>query len=444
MEKYKNISRQWLLVGVIAVAVAGLYSLTLVVGRAPGLSDNPEIQRIFKDALVVHVDLSVLVWFLAIACMLWSLATEHAKPVIPYLEEAALICMALAVALMMLSPFDPKAVAMMSNYIPTISSPIFMLSLALILCSVGFMLVKLLTAPLAVAQSPVQFGILSAGWITLVAIGCFIWSYFLMPTVIEGEQYFEMLFWGGGHVLQLTHTQILMVVWLMLAASLRVGVNYNKLLYALFSVGLLAALASPIAYFLHDITSSEFRNFFTRQMVAVGGFAPGILALMLLVRLWHGRAARHGEKRALWACMLVSASLFLYGGFLALLIQGQNVVIPAHYHGSIVGITLAFMGFAYMKLPGFGYRPVTGWRLAYWQPIVYGVGQVMHVSGLAYSGGYGVLRKTAGGVDSLALNVKIALGFMGLGGLLAIIGGLMFVVVVYCSIRISLPIRHGG
>ena len=122
--------------------------------------------------------------------------------------------------------------------------------------------------------------------------------------------------------------------------------------------------------------------------------------------------------------------LFLYGGLLGLLITGQNVVIPAHYHGSIVGITLAFMGYAYLMLPQFGYRAVAHMRTAYWQPIIYGVGQVMHVSGLAYSGGYGVLRKTAGGVGELAPNIKIALGFMGLGGVLAIAGGLMFVIVV--------------
>ena len=67
---------------------------------------------------------------------------------------------------------------------------------------------------------------------------------------------------------------------------------------------------------------------------------------------------------------------------------------------------------------------------AYWQPIVYGIGQIMHISGLAYSGGYGVLRKTPGEISNISLSVKAALGFMGLGGVIAIIGGLMFVVVL--------------
>ena len=424
-----RLSRYWLLIGVVALAVAGLYSLTLVIGRAPMLSNNPEIQRIFKDALVVHVDLSVLVWFLSIACLFWSLATAHVRSVIPYVEEAALICFALTIFCLMVSPFDPQAKALMSNYIPVISSPIFMLSLGFLLCGVGFMVAKqLAVGTWRMVES-------SAAVVTIISIACFVWSYHLMPKIFEGEQYFDMLFWAGGHVLQLTHTQFLMLVWLLLSAQWSVASSQKKWIKVLFGFNLMLAIISPLAYFMYDITGSEFRQFFTRGIMTAGGIAPGILALVMLVWLWQARGERKGEKRALWSCVLVSALLFLYGGFLALLIEGQNVLIPAHYHGSIVGITLAFMGFAYMMLPRFGYRDVSGWCMAYWQPIIYGIGQVMHVSGLAYSGGYGVLRKTVGGTDALALNIKIALGVMGFGGLFAIIGGLLFVVVVWRSVR---------
>ncbi|MDX2074537.1 MAG: cbb3-type cytochrome c oxidase subunit I [Alphaproteobacteria bacterium] len=434
-QRPKTLSRYWLLLGVVALAVAGLYSLTLVIGRAPVLSNNPEIQRIFKDALVVHVDLSVLVWFLAIACLFWSMATAHARSILP-LEQGALTCFALTILFMMLSPFDPKAEALMSNYIPVISSPIFLMALGFLLCGVGFMLVKIFTSSLAGFDGPVRFGILSAGWITLISIACFLWSYRLMPQVFEGVQYFEMLFWGGGHVLQLVHVQIVMLCWLLVAQALfHIFQIPPRHLYILFAIGLLSACAAPVAYLLYDLESAPFRQFFTSLMIAANGVAPTVLALWILPGLLSLRSLRHGDKRALWSALLMSILLFLYGNILGAYIHGQNVLIPAHYHGSIVGITIGFMAFAYVMLPRFGYREVTGWRMAYWQPILYGAGQVMHVSGLAYSGGYGVLRKTAGGVDALAPNIKIALGFMGLGGLLAIIGGLLFVVVVYRSIR---------
>ncbi len=445
-EKLKPISRYWLLIGCFAVAIAGLYSLTLVFGRAPGLSDNVEIQRIFKDALVVHVDLSVLLWFLAIACLFWSQTTANGKHFMPYLEEAALICFALCIGFMMISPADPKAVAFMSNYIPTISSPLFFLSLGFLLCGVLFMLVKLLSSSRISSdyEKPIAFGLFSAGWIALIAICCFVWSFFLMPPVIEGEQYFELLFWGGGHVLQFTHTQILMVVWLLLAKSVMSSEAETSLHYKdpsttlgmtmLFSVGLLSACFAPVIYLMYGIETAEFHHAFTYLMILCNGVAPTILALWILPGILTFHRFRFSDNRALWSCILMSFTLFIYGNILGTFISGENVVIPAHYHGSIVGITLAFMGYAYLMLPRFGYKPVALTKLAYWQPIVYGIGQIMHVSGLAYSGGYGVLRKTVG-TATLAPNVKAALGIMGLGGLLAIIGGLMFVIVVAKSIR---------
>jgi heme/copper-type cytochrome/quinol oxidase subunit 1 len=118
------------------------------------------------------------------------------------------------------------------------------------------------------------------------------------------------------------------------------------------------------------------------------------------------------------------------GGILGYMIRGVNVVIPAHYHGAIVGVTLAFMGLTYVLLPQLGFRAVEG-RMARWQAYIYGFGQMMHILGLAWSGGYGgVQRKVAGAEQMLTtLPQKIGMGMMGLGGLIAIIGGLLFVVV---------------
>ncbi|MFN7452136.1 MAG: hypothetical protein ACK5R5_04440, partial [Alphaproteobacteria bacterium] len=55
--------RRWLMLGVAALAIAGLFSLILVIARTPQLAG---LKELFSVALVVHVDLSVLVWFLAV------------------------------------------------------------------------------------------------------------------------------------------------------------------------------------------------------------------------------------------------------------------------------------------------------------------------------------------------------------------------------------------
>ncbi|MCX7175133.1 MAG: cytochrome C oxidase subunit I, partial [Proteobacteria bacterium] len=74
------------------------------------------------------------------------------------------------------------------------------------------------------------------------------------------------------------------------------------------------------------------------------------------------------------------------------------------------------------------------------QPYVYGCGQLMHIVGLVWSGGYGVQRKVAGAEQVLRSSGEIAgMGLMGLGGLVAIIGGLLFVVVVIASVRKAKP-----
>jgi len=93
------------------------------------------------------------------------------------------------------------------------------------------------------------------------------------------------------------------------------------------------------------------------------------------------------------------------------------------------------MGLVYLLLPQLGYRTPVG-RLPTWQPTLYGGGQMLHIIGLVWSGGYGVQRKVAGAEQVLRTPSEIAgMGLMGLGGLIAIIGGLLFVVVVWQSLR---------
>lgn len=427
-----SLSRYWLLLGVLALAIAGLFALVLVFARTPELS-SPLMDALFHKALVVHVDLSVLVWFLSIACLMWSVSTQGARQVFPFLEEAALICFALGTLAITFSPLDPKGMALMSNYIPVITSPLFFLGLALLLCGVGVMLVRLFTATQQSEQftKPQHFGILSSAVIAFISIIAFAWSYHQMPHLSEAEQYFDLLFWGGGHVLQLLHVQIVMIVWLMLAKALRREFwIYPPHLYALFAIGLVASLSTPWAYIHYHVDDMSQRLFFTHVMILASGIAPTILALWIAPGIITFRQWARGDKRALYSALCMSLILFIYGNVLGALIEGQNVVIPAHYHGSIVGVTLGFMGLAYLLLPQFGYRDVMNWRLAFWQPIVYGGGQLLHISGLAVSGGYGVLRKTPGGLDAVPMSVKVAMGIMGIGGMIAIIGGFMFVIVI--------------
>jgi len=76
--------------------------------------------------------------------------------------------------------------------------------------------------------------------------------------------------------------------------------------------------------------------------------------------------------------------------------------------------------------------------LATWQPVIYGGGQLLHVSGLVWSGGYGVQRKVAGAAQELdSIERVLGMGLMGLGGLVSAIGGLLFLIVVLRALSFS-------
>lgn len=73
----RRLSAAWTLLALVSLAVSGVFSVLLVLSRTPGIKDVFPLVDFFRVALVVHVDLSVLVWFTAIAGMLWSLAAER-------------------------------------------------------------------------------------------------------------------------------------------------------------------------------------------------------------------------------------------------------------------------------------------------------------------------------------------------------------------------------
>lgn len=442
-----SLARRWLLLGVTALGLAGIFSVLLVLARSPAFKQLGGFIDFFHVALVVHVDLSVLVWFLAMACLLWSLLGQTRA--IPYLSQTAFSCFAAGTLLIAGAPLMGQGEALMSNYIPVLTNPIFFIGLGLLMAGTLLALLNMIMAKPATGQSAQLFpfasadmqnvqrlGIYSSGLIAFIALACFMWSGWLTPRSITGQEYYEMVFWAGGHVLQFTHTQLMMVAWVGLANLIgyEIKLEPDRLSW-LYLIGWLAALTSPLAYLFYDITSYEHGYFFTLQMIIGGAIAPSVLFCFITAPLLRTRKVEK-EWRALWSSLAMSLLLFAVGGLIGLAIEGENVTIPAHYHGSIVGVTLAFMGLAYALLPQLSYENVASWRMAFWQPILYGGGQLLHIVGLTWSGGYGVLRKTPGGIDSVSVSVKAAMGLMGLGGLLAILGGLLFVIVVIRSIQL--------
>jgi heme/copper-type cytochrome/quinol oxidase subunit 1 len=285
-------------------------------------------------------------------------------------------------------------------------------------------------------QGALRFGLNAAAVAAAIALLAFAWSWRSVPSALDARTYYELVAWGPGHVLQFCWSLLLILAWLWLATLAGAPAPLSpRIAVLLFGIALAAVFITPLIYLSYDVASVEFQRLFTWQMRFGGGLAIVPAAVAVLIGLARGTARVPPEARPCRAALLASLLLFGAGGAIGFTIQGSDVRIPAHYHGSIVGITLALMGLTYALLPRLGYaRPLP--VAAAWQPWLYGGGQLMHIAGLMWSGGYGVQRKVAGAEQILRTPSEVAgMGLMGAGGLVAVAGGLLFALIVVRSLR---------
>jgi preprotein translocase subunit Sss1 len=424
------------MLGLASLVGAGLFSLLLVLARTPAVQEWLPFIDFFHIALVVHVDLSVLIWLLSMAGVLWALSTDRDMPL---WDRISFWLAAGGTAVVIAAPFVGAGDPLMNNYVPVLRHPVFYTGLGLFTLGVLSHLLRSAMTFTGLSShldgpAALQVGIKLAAMTAAIAIAAFIASMAGMPDQIEGQAYFEFLFWGGGHVIQFTHTLLMMVAWVVLSSAS--GCRFEltpRLTLTFFLIMALPVITVPFLYFAHDVVSSGHRLAFT-ELMKYGGLSSLPLGLAVITSLWKANKPE-GEGLYLRSALVSSIGLFAVGGVIGFMIQGLDIVIPAHYHGSTVGVTIAFMGLCYYLLPRLGFGKVPP-RLAFWQPIIYSSGQFLHIAGLAWTGGYGVQRKTAGLAQGLDRFSEVAgMGLMGFGGLVSVIGGLLFLVVAYKSIR---------
>jgi hypothetical protein len=428
--KNANLIKYWLLLAISSLALAGIYSLPPVILRGSFFAGKFDVEHIFATALVVHVDLSVIVWFLSIAGALWSFL---ACPKYYGIYKTAFVLAAIGTLMIALSPFIGDSNPLKNNYIPVLQNATFFIGLSLFATGILFQVFLTLAMFERIPDGILHAGIYISAIITLIAAICFYIAHDKteIPTDGDFQSYYEAIFWGGGHVLQYTFTSCMIIVWLHLANICNIKqLLPNKVIFGLLALNLLFTIPSPLFYLSNNVV-----NLFTQQMRHGGGIAAlfigGAILLASPSPLWERDGVRATSSHAIKASLILSIILFGYGGVLGYMISGVNVTIPAHYHGSIVAVTLSFMGLAYHLLPKLGYAEIKG-KMASSQPYIYGIGQIMHITGLAWMGGYGALRKSAASSHEIS-NIFPKLMFFA-GGSMAILGGLLFVIIAIRSI----------
>ncbi len=433
----RTLTAAWLGLAMAALLASGLFSILLVLSRTPQLQSLFPVADFFRVALVVHVDLSVLVWFLAFGGALWSM-TGGARGL--RIGWAAFALAAAGTGVMTLSAFVEHATPVMANYIPVLDGPVFIAGLLAFGAGMVLLCVRSMATvrPIGVAldgDGALRFGLNAALVSTGIAALAFAASWWQLPAGLDTRVHYELMFWGGGHVLQFTYTLLMLVGWVWLASSFGAPFPLSpRVVTALFAIALASVFLTPVTYAAYPVTSIEHHRAQTLLMRFGGGIVIAPIAFALAIALWRQKSISATDA-PLRASLVASLGLFTAGGLIGFMISGSNVKIPAHYPGCIVGVTLAMMGMTYRLLPQFGHAAPAS-RLAAWQPGIYGVGQLMHIVGLVWSGGYGVQRKVGGADQVLRTLPEIAgMGMMGLGGLVAIVGGVLFLVVVAQSIR---------
>ena len=380
-----------------------------------------------------------------------------------------------------------RADVLFTSYPPLQAHPLYYLGI--ILFAVGALLVTaLFFATLVVARREhtyegsiplVSFGALTATIIAVITllhgaaiyIPTLLWSLGYMT--VDPEIY-RMVWWGLGHSSQQINVAAHVSIWYLLAALTVGGVVINEkisrmafVLYVLF-ISMASAhhlLVDPGMGPAWKVWNTSYAMYLAVLASMVHGFTvpAGIEMGQRLRGYTHG--VFEWLKKAPWgdpgfSGMALSVVIFGFiGGITGVTIGTEqiNIIVhntlrvPGHFHSTVVGGTaLAFMAVTYYVLPLIFRKRVAFWGLAKVQPYIFGLGIVILSMSMIFQGIFGVPRRHwdvsfANAPFQVEYHpaVQIFQATMGLGGLLAIAGGLAYIVIAVVTVFFGRPFRLG-
>ncbi|MEK7315136.1 MAG: cbb3-type cytochrome c oxidase subunit I [Candidatus Eisenbacteria bacterium] len=443
-------ARRWLTLSLAVLVFAGLFALAVVIGRTPPLDRFVTDPLFFKRCLVAHVNLALVTWFYSFLMALLFLvpSSRRAGPVARHGVELA----AVGIALMLVGAVVPTGSPLLANYIPTIDNPWFMLGQIVFACGLFTGLATRRTW--AVGDRPTgvvtdlpagqlsfppaaRAGLRALAFALVLTAGTLVASGVTQTPGLPFDVRYDFLVWGAGHSLQLVSVIGMVTVWIVLLTPvLGAPPISGPAASALFLSLVLPWTMGPL-FALAGTESLAYRHGFTHLMrwclfPVVGVFL--LLCCGAVARAWRvGRISPATLRDSRLSAFFVSAALTLLGFVLGAAIRDSSTMVPAHYHAAVGGVTVAFMVLTYVLLPAFNIAIPGGWptRAATWQPVIYGLGMFIFAGGFALAGAHGMGRKIYGAEQSARGAAEtIGLALMGAGGLVAITGGILFLVIV--------------
>lgn len=434
-------ARRWCAMAIVSLVGAGLLSLLVVIGRLPFLSHLFDDPLFFKRCLVVHVDLSLVVWFYAFIAGLMAMRFRRTAGQV----GKTLFAISLAgVVAMLAGALMRGAEPVLANYVPVIDHPLFLLGLGLFFAGVvGYFLVSLWRGPDSSGgglSRTVGIGLQASGLMVALAVATWVCALSGLPSGVDTHTYYEFSIWGAGHALQVANVCAMLAVWLwLLEKATGKPVISSRLAWTLFGVLIAPHFALPLLT-ARGAMDTLYHSGAT-QLMRWGIFPVTVVVLVICGRhlaRWRASIVTFRD-RALVAGFVGSAGLTTLGFALGACIRSSTTLVPAHYHASLGGITASFMAAAFLVaslIKGRGGLGDKVWRNAKRQLTLFGVGQTVFAIGFAIGGMYGLGRKAYASEQHVrGVGEYIGLSTMGVGGLVAAAGGLWFLLMLLKEMR---------
>lgn len=465
---------------VVALLIGGVFALLIALTRWQVFHLLPADW--FYRALTAHGLDMLVVWivFFEVAGLYFGGAVMlNARLVQPALAWLAFILMVVGAAVVNVIVLMGKADVMFTAYVPLKASPLFYLGV--ILFAVGALLaVGLFFATLLVARAEgrlqgslplVVFGLVTAAIIAtytllsgaLAFVPALFWSLGWQQTY--DPSFYRNLFWSFGHPAQQINLAAMVAVWYALAAITTGASPLNEklcrlafVLYILF-INLGSAhhlLVDPGLGFAWKVTNTSYAMYLAVLGSMIHAFSIPAAMEVAQRRRGYNRGLLEWLQKAPWrepgfAALVVSMFLFGWGGGTTGVTIGTeqlNIIahntlnVVGHFHFTVVGgTTLAFMGLTYYLIPLIFRRELKLKNWATWQPYIFGIGMALTAIGFIASGLQGVARRhwditfaQAPFPAAIPGTVHLTLAIVGIGALIAVVGGAMFLIIVLASV----------
>ncbi len=297
----------------------------------------------------------------------------------------------------------------------------------------------------------------------LVMIPALGWSLGLVESI--DAAWYRLIWWGLGHPSQQVNVAAMVSVWYLLA-TITVGAKpLNQavcrtafVLYILF-INLASAhhlLVDPGVSAGWKIWNTSYAMYLAVLASLIHGFTvPGSVEVALRKKGFNkglfGWLFNAPWRNPGFSAFFMSLVIFGFlGGITGVTLGTQqiNIIahntlrIPGHFHVTVVGgTTLAFMGLTYYVVPLIFQREFFARGLARIQPYIFAIGIVLMSVSMTFAGSSGVPRRHwdvqfsgAPFQPNFDASVQIWLGLVGVGGTIAFIGLLTFVLLVVAAV----------